>query len=198
MKNYDIFLVGLGGQGVLTIGELISEAASRKGIPVNYYPSKGMAQRGGFVKAQIRLGRETVGPNIPQKGADLVIAMELSEALRAVKYLKPGHKFVLFDHVWAPAAVMLGKASYPTLEQVREQVQKDGGEIVYLDSTRLPQHNGEPVPANIFALGTAVGHAGLGDVMSASDIEQVMQDTWKRGAEQNLSAFRAGLEFKPQ
>ena len=89
-SRYDIYLVGVGGQGVLTIGEIITTAAFRKGIPVNFYPTKGMAQRGGFVKAQLRLGRETVGPSIPEKGADLVIATEVSETLKAVRFIKPG------------------------------------------------------------------------------------------------------------
>jgi indolepyruvate ferredoxin oxidoreductase beta subunit len=91
--NYDIYLVGVGGQGVLTIAELITEAAYLQGLPVNYYPTEGMAQRGGFVKAQVRLGRGFVGPNIPEKGADLAISMELSESLKAVRFIKPGGRF---------------------------------------------------------------------------------------------------------
>ena len=74
MKTFDIYLVGVGGQGVLTIGEIITETAFRAGKPANFYPTKGMAQRGGAVKAQLRLGRSTVGPAIPERGADLVIA----------------------------------------------------------------------------------------------------------------------------
>ncbi|MFN3374801.1 MAG: sortase domain-bontaining protein, partial [Chloroflexus sp.] len=70
-----------------------------QGLPVNYYPTEGMAQRGGFVKAQVRLGRSFVGPNIPEKGADLAISMELSESLKAVRFLKPGADFVLWGHV---------------------------------------------------------------------------------------------------
>ena len=85
--KYDIYLVGVGGQGVLTIVDLLSEAALLKGLAVSFYPSKGMAQRGGFVRAQIRLGQEVAGPQIPEKGADLAIAMELSEALKAVRYV---------------------------------------------------------------------------------------------------------------
>jgi indolepyruvate ferredoxin oxidoreductase beta subunit len=191
--SYDIFLVGVGGQGVLTIGEIVAETACNRGIAVNFYPSRGMAQRGGFVKAQVRLGRETAGPGIPEKGADLVIAMEVSEALRAVKFIKPGKDFVLFGHVWAPTAVVLGQAAYPTLEQVQEQVRGAGGRMSYLDPEGLPAYRGAPVPANIFVLGAAIGHTGLRDVLDKSDVEHVLQARWKSGAERNLLAFRAGL-----
>ena len=196
ITHYDIYLVGVGGQGVLTIGEIVAETARRQRVPVNFYPTKGMAQRGGFVKAQIRLGREVAGANIPQRGADLVIAMEVSEALKAVRFIKPGGDFVLFGHVWPPAAVMLGKANYPTLDQVVEQVQEAGGKMHYLAPESLPLYEGSPVAANVFVLGAAVGHTGLGDVLAPSEVAHVVQTRWKRGVERNVFAFQRGLEVR--
>jgi indolepyruvate ferredoxin oxidoreductase beta subunit len=193
--HYDIFLVGVGGQGVLTIGELVAETAHRQGIPVNFYPTKGMAQRGGFVKAQLRLGRETVGANIPERGANLVIAMEVSESLKAIRFVKPGGDFVLFGHVWAPTAVLLGQADYPALDQVRERVQEAGGKMHYLAPDSLPVYEGTPVAANVFVLGAALGHTGLASVLDPSEVAQVIQTRWKRGAERNGFAFQSGLRY---
>jgi indolepyruvate ferredoxin oxidoreductase beta subunit len=192
--NYDIYLVGVGGQGVLTIGDLIAEAAARQELPVSFYPTKGMAQRGGFVKVQLRLGRETVGPNIPEKGADLVIAMETSEALKAVRFVKPGGDFVLYGHIWAPTAVMLGKAPYPNLDQVKEQVQKAGATMHYLDADKVPQYDGAPVPANVYVLGAAAGHTGLGKALNPTGLARTVQERWKKAAERNGFAFQAGQE----
>lgn len=193
ITHYDIYLVGVGGQGVLTIGDLIAEAALQAGIPVSLYPTKGMAQRGGFVKAQVRLGRETAGPNISERGADLVIAMEVSEALKAVRFVKPDGDFVLFGHVWAPTAVMLGQAPYPALEQVLEQLRKAGGVVHYLDPGRLPLHEGAPAPANIFVLGAALGCSGLGGLLDPSEVAHLVRTRWTRGAARNILAFEAGL-----
>ena len=192
--NYDIYLVGVGGQGVLTIGDVVAEAALDKGMPVNFYPTKGMAQRGGFVKAQLRLGRQTVGPQIPEKGADLVIAMEVSEALKAVRFARPGTDFLLFGHVWPPTAVMLGKAPYPELEQVREEVREAGAELHYLDPEKLPLYDGAPVPANVYVLGAALGQTGLGKMLDAAEVARIVENRWKRGRERNRRAFQAGLE----
>ncbi len=58
--SYDIYLVGVGGQGILTLADLIMRAAVHKGHPVSFFPTKGMAQRGGVVKAELRLGRAGV------------------------------------------------------------------------------------------------------------------------------------------
>jgi len=195
--TYDIYLVGVGGQGVLTIGELIAETAFRKGIPVNFYPTKGMAQRGGFVKAQLRLGRATIGPAIPEKGADMIIATEVSEALKTVRYIKPSGDFVLFGHVWAPTAVMLGKAPYPTLDQVlgaaRDALSSDG-RVHYIAEDSLPLYEGSPVPDNIYTLAVAVKATRLGELLPAADVEQAVRTRWKRGVERNLFAFQSGLK----
>jgi indolepyruvate ferredoxin oxidoreductase, beta subunit len=195
--TYDVYLVGVGGQGVLTIGELIADAAFQNGIPVNFYPTKGMAQRGGSVKAQLRLGRATIGPTIPEKGADLVIATEVSEALKAVRYIKPGGDFVLFGYVWAPTAVTLGKAPYPALGQVLGAAREalgTGGRIHYISEASLPMFEGSAVPDNIFTLAVAVSQTRLSDLLPPALVGQAVRTRWRRGVERNTFAFQAGLD----
>jgi indolepyruvate ferredoxin oxidoreductase beta subunit len=191
--NYDIYLVGVGGQGVLTIADLVAKAALQAGVAANYYPTKGMAQRGGFVKAQVRLGRTMVGPQIPEKGADLVIAMELSEALKAVRYIKPGGDFLLFGHVWQPTAVLLGKAPYPARDQVEEQIHAAGAQLCYLDPEGVPLLEGARVPANVYVLGAALGRTGLGRVLDGSAVAHLVETRWRRGVARNKLAFEAGV-----
>jgi indolepyruvate ferredoxin oxidoreductase beta subunit len=197
MMQYDIYMVGVGGQGILTIGEIITTAAFQKGIPVNFYPTKGMAQRGGFVKAQLRLGRATAGPSIPEKGADLVIATEVSELLKAMRFIKPGGDVMLLGFVWAPTAVMLGKAPYPSLEQVKEQVCAAGGDLHHIAPASLPLYENAPAPDNIYLLGATVARTRLSEILPAPEIAEVIRNRWKKGAERNLFAFEAGLQFVP-
>ncbi len=202
MTTYDIYLVGVGGQGVLTIGEIITETAFRAGLPVNFYPSKGMAQRGGFVKAQCRilrpgLGRMTPGPAIPEGGADLVIATEVSEALKAVKFVKRDGDFVLFAYRWEPTAVMLGKAGYPELDAVLQQARDAGARPIVIDPNRLPEFGGQPVPDNVYTLGVAATQTALGQIVSPEAMAEVIAGRWKRGAERNLFAFRAAAAVTP-
>jgi indolepyruvate ferredoxin oxidoreductase beta subunit len=190
--KYDIFFAGVGGQGILTIGEVLAEVAAYKDTPAKFYPSKGMAQRGGFVKAQLRLGRENVGPNIPQRGADMVIAMEQSESLKAIPFIKSGGDFVLYGDIWAPTAVSLGKAPYPALDQIKEQVALAGAHLVYIDPASLPQFNGEPVHPNLFVLGVIIGQTKLRDLIHSEDVEHIIQSRFKRNVEANLYAYRSG------
>ncbi|MCX6100411.1 MAG: 2-oxoacid:acceptor oxidoreductase family protein [Candidatus Bipolaricaulota bacterium] len=58
VSTCDIVLVGVGGQGILTIGEILLHAALESDVAASFAPTKGMAQRGGFVKAELRLGRD--------------------------------------------------------------------------------------------------------------------------------------------
>jgi indolepyruvate ferredoxin oxidoreductase beta subunit len=190
--KYDIYLVGVGGQGILAIGEVITQAALQAGIPANFYPTKGMAQRGGFVKAQLRLGRKVVGPKIPEKGADLAVAMEVSEALKAVRFIRPRGDFLLYGQVWKPTAVLLGKDPYPSLDQVLEQICAAGATAHYLDPAKLPLHDGRLVPANIFVMGAAIGRTSLRALLSPEAVLQVIEKRWKRSSQSNRRAFEAG------
>lgn len=191
-KTLDIYIVGVGGQGVLTIAEIISDLAFQKGIPVNYYPTKGMAQRGGFVRAQIRLGHAAAGPSISPGSADLVIAVELSESLKAIRYLKQGGDFALFASRWEPTAVMLGKAPYPSLAAVIDEAEKAGGQVHVLDENDLPEFKGRPVRSNIFVLG--MGFSQLKGFFTESELRAELAERWPKAAEQNLFTFRAGLQ----
>jgi indolepyruvate ferredoxin oxidoreductase beta subunit len=175
------------------MGSILAEAAFHKQIPVSLYPTKGMAQRGGFVQAVLRLGRQGVGPGIPEKGADLVIAMEVSEALKAVRLIKPGNEFLLFGHIWTPTAVALDQADYPALDRVLVEVQAAAAKVLYVAPDTLPSYGGRPVPANIFVLGIAIGHTSLRHMLDPSAVAEVVEKRWTRGAERNLFAFEKGL-----
>ncbi len=191
--TYDIFIAGVGGQGILTIAELMLEAAMEQDIPANFYPTKGMAQRGGFVKAQLRLGRDNVGPSMPEKSADLIIAMEQSEALKAIRYGKPGADFLLYASVWAPTEVMLGRAPYPELCQVEGEITKAGLQCKTLLPSGLPRFNGKPVRENIYVLGAAMKYLAAAGIMTVEDMVDAIANRWPKAVEANMAAFEEGL-----
>ncbi|MDQ0204782.1 2-oxoacid:acceptor oxidoreductase family protein [Pectinatus haikarae] len=193
IKKYDIYIVGVGGQGVLTIADILTSVAFTREMPVNYYPTKGMAQRGGFVKVQLRFGRSNVGPDIPQNSADLVISMERSESLKAVKYLKKGGEFFLYDNCWEPTAVMLGKAPYPTLKEVWQEVTQAGGAVKCLSNTDLPLYQGKRIRDNIYILGGILQSTRLKEIISKDDVVKAVTEKWPKVAESNVFAIEKGM-----
>ena len=183
-----IYMTGVGGQGILTIAELIMAAAVNKGYSLNYFPTKGMAQRGGFVKAQLRIDQSGYGPDIRKGGADVVIAMELSEALRGVSYLKPGGDMVVYGHRWLPTDVMLNRADYPTPEQVEAEAHS-AGRYTYLEPEKLPEGGA----GNMFLLAAAYRHTALNSLFTVDELIAAMDARFPKGMERNHASFEAGL-----
>ena len=193
-NTYNVYIVGLGGQGVLTIGELLTQAALAKDLAVNFYPTKGMSQRGGFVQGQLRIGTAGMGASLPPRGADLVVAMERSEALKGVRYARSGGDFLLYDDVWGTTAVLTGKTSYPSLEQVQAKIEQSGARLHLLKSSDLPLYQGRPVFANMFILGALIKRTNMRDYFSLADINAAMMAFWPKGAQANLAALTSGYE----
>ncbi len=192
MKKLNVYMVGVGGQGILTIADMIMRGAEKLDVPANYFPTKGMAQRGGFVKAQLKLGSETVGPDIRPRGADICIAMELCESLKALRYIKQGGVMVVLGHRWLPTDVMLGKAPYPTVDEVKQAAADAEVRMVYLDPALMPEGCAE----NIYLLGAALTHTELSNLLDADTLAEAITARWPKGAERNMKSLQAGLAVK--
>ncbi|MCK4570368.1 2-oxoacid:acceptor oxidoreductase family protein [Candidatus Bipolaricaulota bacterium] len=190
----DIVLIGVGGQGIVTLGDLIGRAALAANVPVSYVPTKGMAQRGGFVKVEIRLGRETVGPRVPEHGADLVVSMERSEALKGLRFVRPNSRFILYDHVWEPTGVMLGKDDYPSQESVLETMSQALSDVLVLNPDNRPIFDDRPVAANVFTLGAMFSTPILRESIDPRTMESVLLHRWPKASEANLAAFHSGVQ----
>jgi indolepyruvate ferredoxin oxidoreductase beta subunit len=190
----DIVFVGVGGQGILTIGELLLRAALDAGVPASFAPTKGMAQRGGFVKAELRLGADGVGPRIGEAAADLVVAMERSEALRGIRFVKTGGSFVLYDDIWAPTGVMLGAARYPERDAVVRAIEAAGAHAIVLLPADMPAIGGRRAPGNVVVLGAACAIPALAAVLDMVRVEQAVAARWPRASATNVAALRFGRE----
>jgi indolepyruvate ferredoxin oxidoreductase beta subunit len=111
MKAFNIYLSGVGGQGIGLLSETICRAADYGGHQVKAVDTHGLAQRGGIVVSQIRVGSDVYSPLVPSHEADLVISLERHEALRALSaYAKKGSVLIYYNTVWQPLDVRLAKA----------------------------------------------------------------------------------------
>lgn len=126
MKKMDIYLSGVGGQGIGLISEILLRAADHAEMPVKGVDTHGLAQRGGVVASQLRIGEGIYSPLVRKGAADLVIALERHEALRAAgAYLKKGGTLVYYDTVWQPLSVRLRKAKLTQEEEISAYCQEN-------------------------------------------------------------------------
>ncbi|WP_193385957.1 indolepyruvate oxidoreductase subunit beta [Thermoproteus uzoniensis] len=82
-----VVIVGVGGQGVMTLARWLGRAAMAAGYDVKIAEVHGLSQRGGSVEVHVRLGDRVYGPVVSEGDADYVVAMEALEALRAFRYI---------------------------------------------------------------------------------------------------------------
>jgi len=109
----DVFLCGVGGQGVMTAADVIAQAAIAHGFDCKKSEIAGISQRGGVVTSQVRFGPKVLSAVISPGSADLLLAFELAEALRAMNYLKPGGIALVNVLRLPPPVVSLGLYRYP-------------------------------------------------------------------------------------
>ncbi|MFH1136986.1 MAG: 2-oxoacid:acceptor oxidoreductase family protein [Pseudomonadota bacterium] len=106
MKPFNIFLIGVGGQGIGMLSEVLLRAADHAGLAAKGVDTHGLAQRGGIVRSRIRIGDRVHSPLIGAHQADLAVALERHEALRAIETaLRDGGTLIFYDAVWQPLGV---------------------------------------------------------------------------------------------
>lgn len=183
----NILLVGVGGQGVLLVSSIIADAAIRCGLDVKTNEVHGMAQRGGSVLAQVRFGEKVYSPLVWEGTADILIALEESEALRYAHYLKKGGLAVVSTQKIIPVTVSSGKAQYPT--DLDDRLARVFPRLVKLDALGIAHALGNAKAANIVVLGAAA--AGLPALARHWDaaIETCIPEKIR---ELNKRAFKAG------
>lgn len=125
MKSFNIYLTGVGGQGIGLISEILLRAADYAGLNVKSVDTHGLAQRGGIVVSQIRVGSNVYTPLIPEGESDLVVALERHEALRGMSVaLKDGGVLIYYNTVWQPLDVRLKNADEVTEDMISHECQK--------------------------------------------------------------------------
>lgn len=85
-KTFNIIIAGTGGQGLITLLQIIAEAALIEGFDVKTSELHGLSQRGGSVEVHIRFGKEIYSPLIAFGLADLILSLEISETLKILPY----------------------------------------------------------------------------------------------------------------
>ena len=125
IKEYNIVITGVGGQGVLTAANILGWAALRAGYKVRMGEVHGMSQRFGSVVSYVRFGDEVYGSMVPAGKGDVILSFEPVEALRYINHLKQGGMVVANTKPIVPVQVSMGQARYPSLDEIRKIVEED-------------------------------------------------------------------------
>jgi len=187
----DIYLVGVGGQGIITASKIIGDAAILAGKNVLLSETHGMAQRGGSVVCTVRIG-EIYSPLIPDGQADVVLSFELLEALRAVCKASKNTVVISSNERMIPLSVSSQKLKYPTLDEVRGEVARIAKEFVLIEASKIAGEAGVPMSSNIAMVGALAG-TGLTN-LDKKHFEKAIVMNILRNVRENLAAFSKGFD----
>lgn len=187
----DIFLVGVGGQGIITASKIIGDAAILEGRNVLLSETHGMAQRGGSVVCTARIG-DVYSPLIPDGRADLILSFELLETLRAVCKASPRTLVVASSERIVPLSVSAQRLRYPTVDEVRAHVKKAAKDFVVVDAPKLALESGVSMSSNIVMVGALAGTGVAG--IKRSNFEKAVEMNVPRKLSENIRAFSKGFD----
>jgi indolepyruvate ferredoxin oxidoreductase beta subunit len=193
-REINIIICGTGGQGVVLVSELLGNAAVNGGVAVKGSEVLGMAQRGGSVFSNLRLGGDVIAPNTPEGKCDVLVAVEPSEALRNIQYLAKNSVVVLNTTTVMPFTVYLGKSGYPTPEQIIGKLKEVTNRIITLDASGLAKEAGSLQAANVVMLGALFG-SGLMPIDQHHAKDAIAARFNQKVAAVNFKAFDLGYEY---
>ena len=192
MDTKRLIIVAVGGQGNLLSSRVLGEAACRLDVPVRMSEIHGMAQRGGVVESAMIFG-DAKSTIISDGEADLFLAFEPLEALRALNRCNFKTTVITNTSSLPPFTAAIGKGTYPDIETIKQLIRSKVGRLITLDANALAKEAGNELSVNIVLLGALIKTDVL--PITADSVKDAIRETTKAAfVETNLKAFQLGFD----
>ena len=197
-RGWSAVIDGIGGTGVVTIGNILGMAAHLEGKGTGLIDMAGLAQKGGAVFSHLRIARspgEIHAIRVSAGKADLVLGCDLvvSGSKKVLGAVREGATTFVVNTAEVMPGDFARSADFSLpAERIKRAIRKAAGEdrAFFFDATRTATALfGNSVGANMFMLGFACQHGCL--PVSAEAIEEAIELNGQAVA-MNVSAFRWG------
>jgi indolepyruvate ferredoxin oxidoreductase beta subunit len=179
-------IVGVGGQGTLLASRILGKVAIKEGYDVKVSEVHGMSQRGGSVVTYVKYGEKVYSPIIDCGEADLILAFEMLEAMRALPYLKKGGRMIANTQEMNPMPVITGAMKYP--ENIKEKL-ADKIDLQAVDALSLAKEAGSIKAVNVVLIGLLAKSMNVDKQVWIDVIKETVPEKF---IEMNLKAFEIG------
>ena len=171
-----IIFAGFGGQGVLSMGVSLAEAAMLEGKNVTYLPAYGAEVRGGTANCTVAISNEEIASPVASS-PEFVVAMNQPSVVRFQNQIQSG-------------GVLFFNSSL-----VEAEVSRGDIEIIEVPATRIAEELESPRSANIVMLGVFTRKSNL---VSINTLIEGLESTFKKKPKLiaiNKKALMAGYEL---
>lgn len=194
MEEFNIVLAGVGGQGILVAAEILGTAALLEGFNVRVSEIHGMAQRGGAVVSNVRIGGDVFAPTVLDGQADVLLGFEPLETLRNLRLASKKTLIIMGDEKIPPLELTLKNMEYPNLEQIVEKIRVFTKNFIIVESKKLAAKAGSPFTQNTVLIG-ALSATGKMPVKTERILEALRELLSLKHLETNLKAFKIGYDY---
>ncbi len=178
---------------MILASKILSQVAMTRGLDVKLSEIHGMAQRGGSVVTQVRMGPAVSSPLVEKGQADYIMASEQLEAWRWLPYLKEGGSVILSTQTINPMPVIIGSQDYPL--GITSRIKKAAGRAVAMDAFRMAVAAGQPRAANVVLLGALLKEMGISEDEGLQALTVVIPE---RFLKENREAFVSGYHYREE
>ncbi|HHX02848.1 MAG TPA: 2-oxoacid:ferredoxin oxidoreductase subunit gamma [Tissierellia bacterium] len=142
MVNERTILAGFGGQGVMLMGQLLTQAGMIEGKEVSWLPSYGPEMRGGTANCGVIVQTEPISSPVVEGNATSEIMMNTPSLDKFEKDLVPGGKLLINSSL------------------ISKKASRDDVEAYYIPSSDIANELGDTRIANMVMLGAFVELTG--------------------------------------
>lgn len=191
LDNYTIVVTGIGGQGLISLLQILGDTLMKKGYKVTTAETHGLSQRGGKVVCFLRFGSMLAAP-IPLIGtADIIITTEKSCIFDVLKYAKPDKSTKLIISTYEE--IIINK-EYPSEKYLFNVLHENSDNIYLVPATDIAEKLLNNLKtANIVILGFILRFLPLNEKELENSLIQKFSE---KILEINLNAFKEGLKLK--
>ncbi|HOI70744.1 MAG TPA: indolepyruvate oxidoreductase subunit beta [Methanobacterium sp.] len=193
MKTYNIYICGVGGQGIIKTSIVMGEAAMKIGKSVVMSEIHGMAQRGGVVSTELRIG-QSHSPLIGDGEADLILAFEPLEALRSIEKISEDGCVVTNTAPIMPFNINDSDNKYPKMDTILKELESRSGKMYALNALEIAKKAGHILSLNMVMLGGAAAVPNF--PIDRTELKESMKDNLPdKSLEINNNAFDYGFNI---
>jgi 2-oxoglutarate ferredoxin oxidoreductase subunit gamma len=169
-------IAGFGGQGVMSIGLNLAQAAMLEGKNVTYLPSYGAEVRGGTANCTVVISDDEIASPVASS-PEFVIAMNQPSVMRFQNQIQSGGLFFINSSL------------------VESEIARGDINVIKVPANSVAENLGSPKSANMVMFGAFTRKSGLVLLPSAVEALKFILGTKQKLLAVNEKALRAGYDL---